>query len=565
MKPIYNLALLIFILPLSGNGQTIEGLTDTLGLAIPQKVMVGSDTYFQTLEADDENPCRLHLSITKTDSRGRMSNQDFYFKPSDLNMDGIEIKTGRKDIQVLVPVKENVALVEYYEDQVPGDYRRVLPFLAADATSAARIKYQLSKLHDPCQERYESKHDYSQLDLDQLLDWLVENTGDVIEADKTIGQEMSREVLQTGERLKLNLSLENRGVKYREFVQVNAGDLDGEKARLDIQGREVKVVVPVVARQRYVRSETSDKRVRYNQSFNVRANTIDDAQAFLEVFRELTPKAKSLMEERLEAVGTPETALSLLQVLPLRTETENGTTRIRLNGDCLTSWKLERKPKKGDAETVTYNVYLQDVEKAEMIVNTSSLEIMFETLNREKYVEVVENGARSSFTNKFNLPVDDVETAKVMLHLLDMAIESCRSLPPDSAGDQPNELMAYLSKLSGKVEGQRGPLQQSFGAVEEGNNCQLRIKHKTEAGRGSGEMVYELAMSDIDPESVRLYISGKSIGIDLNTNRRETLITAIEDGEPKGFESSLRIWAKDLEEARMLAYAIQSLAVACYE
>ncbi|MCB0707026.1 MAG: hypothetical protein KDC34_17040 [Saprospiraceae bacterium] len=566
MKTFRTLFFLILVLPLSGNAQTISGVLDTLAMLMPSSVAMGSGTLQQELKIDDANPCRIHLRSIETDSKGRMHVEDFYFHAADIDKEAVKSQSSRKSSTVEVEMAGRQPLIEHYKDQIPQDYTRSISFLAKDSKNAGQIEYQLKKLQGLCEADFKANQNYESEELDPLLDWMVENTRDVVSINGSITQVMTRKALETGEGIVLTRTSTNaKGETLSEVFSVNAGDLDGAAASLEIKGRIIDILVPVIAKQRYVYVKGSAGSVAFNQDLRIQVNTIEDGRSYLNVLALMTPMARELMQTRIKSLGDKTNALSKLQAKQLRFEEQSGSTQVKLSGDCLASWKIERKPEKGSGQTETYKVFLQDLEKAELVVTASTVVVQLETIDRLRYVEVLENGERQSFTNRFSLPVSDIETGKIVQYLIEKALAGCRTETPKVPGDKPTELMAFLRSQSGKKEGSSGAVNQSFTSVEADKPCMLRITQVKEAGRGGGEMVYELDLSDINPESVRLDINGKTIAVDFDTRRKETLIKAIKDGEPQGFESGLRVWAKDLEQARVMAYTIQSMAVGCSE
>jgi hypothetical protein len=545
--------------------QDIPLLTDTLAMILPTQVQQGSDNYEQEINADPENPCRIHFRSVRTDSKGRMSAEDFYFYAEDIDLENVKVTATRRSIYVEVPMKSRQSVVEYYQDQVPQNYLRSFNILAVDADNARQIEYQLRKLPPPCEAAFEAANNYQDAGMDQLLDWMAANTVDVIEPEGTIGQSLSREDLQTGAGIVLvRTETDSKGNILTETVSVNAGDLDGEKAEMKVRGKEISIEIPVLANQRYARLEDAQGRVRYQNKISIQVNTIDEGRSMVRVLQNMTPPARTFQGEKIKGLGEPANALSKLNTISFRSEVAGTRFDVTMDGDCFSEWKVRKTPAKGDVSTEVFRVFLQDVEKAEIEVSSGSVKVELSTFDRNRYVETQSGDERGSYTNRISLPVASIEEARILAHLVEQALVACRQETLDIPGDDAAALVDYLEDQGGKVESQKGAIQQSFSRVEADESCKIRVTQKREDSRGE-EMQYEFSLSDIDPESVRIYVSGSNIAVDINTKRKETLIKTIENGEPDDFVNTVRIWVKDLEGARTIAYVIQSAAVVCQE
>ena len=75
--------------------------------------------------------------------------------------------------------------------------------------------------------------------------------------------------------------------------------------------------------------------------------------------------------------------------------------------------------------------------------------------------------------------------------------------------------------------------------------------------------IYEFTMSDINPESVKLEISGKEMTVELETKAKQKLIKPYKNGEPQNFDYDFEIFTDDVVVARNIIGAIKTMAGNC--
>ena len=76
----------------------------------------------------------------------------------------------------------------------------------------------------------------------------------------------------------------------------------------------------------------------------------------------------------------------------------------------------------------------------------------------------------------------------------------------------------------------------------------------------SKELIYEADLSDLNPKSIKIKVSGKKINVEIATKHLEKLIQYYKDGKIQAYQNKFNIPAPDIETARKIKRALYDLA-----
>lgn len=220
---------------------------------------------------------------------------------------------------------------------------------------------------------------------------------------------------------------------------------------------------------------------------------------------------------------------------------------------------IETDKKKGKTETTVYRFNLADLDE-NLVREDTRRDLKFVTAavgGKQNMVEVFEDGEQQNYVDEITILVNDSNEA-------DEIREKLRSIIPDAKALDKERLQVngYDQMVSW--------LRTNITDFTLGENA-YRITFQPQAAdelvydysvtntdsKGSSTTVYSFNLADLDPYSVRLNVRGKSIQVEVDTERKQRFVTVMEDGSMQNYDDEVNFVLGDVEHARDLAEVLR--------
>lgn len=226
--------------------------------------------------------------------------------------------------------------------------------------------------------------------------------------------------------------------------------------------------------------------------------------------------------------------------------------------DCKLKFVEEETDKKGNTETQAYIFYLADMNTNAISFKPTGnyITINMEAKASQDYIMEYENGEFEGYVSDFDIYTDAVDKARNIIDAIKAQQSGCQSegLTWSTAASA----VDWLSSNIGTAVHSDDEVSQSFEKTNKPYLAKLSKEYTDSKGESHSETSV-INLSDLDPKKIDLDVSGKDLTIELNIKEGKKYIECIEDGEKEAYDDELEIYAGDLEQARNIILAFESL------
>lgn len=226
--------------------------------------------------------------------------------------------------------------------------------------------------------------------------------------------------------------------------------------------------------------------------------------------------------------------------------------------DCKVEFKEFVTDKKGETETHSWIFYLSDLDPDALRFSTrgKSIQVTLETENSQKFISLFEGDTFDEYTQEMVLSMNEVDQVRRFIEAVKEQIASCQE--SQDSWTTREEALEWLTAHIGTAADNDVQWEQHFSMGDQPHLATLSSKSVDE--KGTQETYdYLFDLSDIDPASVRLVVSGRSLHVEVRARERERYIQ-FNTAEGTEYEQELSIYADDIEEARKIVHALSYAA-----
>jgi hypothetical protein len=226
--------------------------------------------------------------------------------------------------------------------------------------------------------------------------------------------------------------------------------------------------------------------------------------------------------------------------------------------DCKLEIKESVTDKKGATAVRSWIFYLSDLDPSGLNFKPKgkAIEVRIETGNDQKFVSLYEEGAFDGYTDEIKFSMNDVAVTRKMLEAVREHIGPCRDT--ELSWDDREAAFDWLTGNIGKAVDNGVQWDQQFTMAEKPYLARLNSRSVNTKGEEAG-FTYLFDLSDINPGSIKLVVSGKSLGVQVPVKEGKDYIEVDKTGV-KSYTDDLTIYADDVELARHMVHALSFLA-----
>jgi hypothetical protein len=234
---------------------------------------------------------------------------------------------------------------------------------------------------------------------------------------------------------------------------------------------------------------------------------------------------------------------------------ENTSYQQQVSGDRILEWtqQINSSQKLTDKK---YRFHPADIDTSQLLITTRGATAFLEIncLKRLPYIEQSEGGNRMPFVSSIDIPMPDIPAARQ----LQLLLRQLRALSPADIAP------ANFSWLAATVaEYHYRPDMKQVLSQPEGSACKWLLQYEISSSRGGESSWYEFSLQDINPNQIRLDVSGREVSVRLNTHGEQALIKLYTAADKYNFERSLAIYFNDIDAAKRAEVSIRALLQSC--
>lgn len=235
-------------------------------------------------------------------------------------------------------------------------------------------------------------------------------------------------------------------------------------------------------------------------------------------------------------------------------ETFRYTYQTVEGNDCKVEFKEYVTGRKGETELRSWIFYLSDLDPEALNFNArgKSILVTLETENEQKFISLYEGDTFDGYTEELMLTMNEVDQARQFIEAVKEHIHSCR----ESAVTWNNrkDALDWLTTHIGEATDDDVQWEQQFSVGDQ--PYLVTLSSRSVDDKGTEETFdYLFDLSDIDPPSIKLVVSGRSLHVEIQAKERKRYIQLKADDGIE-YTQELNIYADDIEQARQIVHAL---------
>ena len=355
-------------------------------------------------------------------------------------------------------------------------------------------------------------------------------------------------------------------VKQSEY-HFNLADLDPFLIKRDRGSKKVMAVELKTKRQlKTIKVYEDGEQKNYANKFTMYGVDFDNAKSFMDAVKAAIPAAEKLDDRNLDFPSLADSVSWLTeQISNVQIGEESTDQNLKQLEDASPRFIFTSiiTTSKG-AKKETYQFNFADLNKAAVTFKVKGKNLLVElsTKRKRKLIEHYKEGEKQNYSNKFELLLKDVNTARDVTKIFQGLIPKFEDIQADALPEITNleEGLNLLTENISLVSTGSHTYNQKMDA-----SCVNEFLHeKVEDKSGKKESsTYRFNLADINTKSINIKVSGKDIWLELPIKEKKKLIQYTKNSELQNYTNSLKLIAKDVENVRLLEHLFPQVAELC--
>ncbi|GJM34780.1 MAG: hypothetical protein DHS20C18_37810 [Saprospiraceae bacterium] len=525
------------------------------------RVEDAKSNYAQRWAHEQAVPYKASLTQIETDKKkGKSETLEYRFNLSDLDPNLVRQET-KKDLKmVTVGVSGRQKMVQVLKDGEQQNYTEEISILVTDSKEADELK-DLIRSAIPLAKELD-KQRLKVKTYEEMVDWLHKNVSDFTQGELSFRANLKQD---ENDPLIYHYTFVEPGRKEATTMDYlfNLSDLDPYTVSLNVKGKTVNVEVNVERKQRFITIRENGELKNYQSDLAFQVGEVDQGRDLAEVLRLIIPEADKKQEAN-EAIASLEDGLQAFQ--QQLTNFEHGGDKFdqSFEGTCYTNYRMKETNAKGDVTEDHYEVQLGDIAANNISIKTvgKTITVVGEVKDGDDFIKYFRNGEQKNYVDKVEFLANGVENAKSLAVLLKQIVEKC---------DQTRTLDLPTSDINSwlieQTDGYKDPITPEYEQhlTIDQNVCSITFATVEPKGKNYEKMKYEVFLKELNPETLKPNVSGKSMAVKLGTVYNEKHIKSYKNEEVEKFTDSFEIRVDGIEAARSLAEGLKQLIAGCKE
>lgn len=525
---------------------------DRLAELAPAEVLVGKDTYSQSVGYDPAAPYRLTVTQTEEDDR----RGDEVTAVVNLGLvRRARTGTSRGDRLAVELLSPNVPSVRLTENGEPDGYDESFGILAADVDNARAMEALLAEVLPLAAEAYAAATAIP-ADLPGLQAYLAGAVGEAVDGDEVYEQALAFGDAPGAATLTVGGSA-NRD--ETDVYELRLGDLEPRQIEVDERGDVIEVTAATRRGAELIAHTEEDGEREFVDEVALYVEDYETGLAVAEALRQAAPLARAADEAGLVSYGsTAEAVADLAELLAAANSLSGARTdeiAQELTGGCDAVLAVDEAGRTSERRAYAFTFADLDLRAAEADADDGLIAFEVETAGGADLVAVTEDGELDGYDDgvafRFAGPRDLDQGERAVEYLA----EACAAEVPTPS---PAETAALLT--NDRI-GADGEIEQAAALADDGCGVELTA---IESGRGDAdETVSSFNLRDLDTRSGELEVRGTTIRVVFRADRGDDLIQVLENGEDQSYEDEVTFYAPDIATAKRILQGVTAAAQGC--
>ncbi|KAA9354072.1 hypothetical protein [Larkinella humicola] len=522
-------------------------------------VKTGNAQFIQKIEASQPN-YRATFSVTKTSDKGKGDENTYFLNLSDLDVSTVTYKVERDVIAVLADTKQHRKFVRYSENGELKNLTDRVKLYADNPDIAKALVESLKKVILAAEKAYKPARTPDTLD--ELRQWLKANIGNEAIGSDKYEQALTFDFDNPLRAVFRRSEVGGKGSASSETFSFNLGDLGLEGLQIETKGKRFELSLVVQQKQKLMGYAKDGKLDNVVQTFEIISGDADKIRDVAAAWRKLIPLAVKQLESKKPVFAAMPAAQKYLESSIQPAKTNDRTIEQSLKPDCICTYTRRETYNKNNTEEV-YEFNLADLAEkgAKLGVDKELYTIDLKTRDNRRFIGYTKNGVRQNYVSEIELASDNLENVRYMSQAFEKAVQACaqsRKSPVPTAGQQAR--LDWISQQLPKESAEKDPV--TYTLTAENGTCDLKLT-VAQGGRKVSELVYDLALKDLNADATSFDVDGKTVYVSLVTKGKEKLVKTFKDGKPSDYVHTVKIQLGDIEKGRYVAEAFRQLIRNC--
>ena len=356
------------------------------------------------------------------------------------------------------------------------------------------------------------------------------------------------------DRLRLTVEAStNKGSDQQRYIW-SFGDLKESGVRLVISGANAAVEASTGDGLAWVYVERDGVQDDFSREVSIRVADPDQGKIVAAILEKLIPYGKEQVKMRIPTADSAAEAFRLIGDAMTKVPQNNGELEYTLSRDCLS--KLTSR-NTATSTNMEYAFHFGDLDPKTVRLDMvkDRVEVRVSTEKKNLYVWSAKGGEQQNYDNEVVFQLPDVEKGRVVAHLLPALIEQC---PEKVSIGVFSDVQQWVSAGARAETGAA----QSLDYLEDDNACKWKLTQSVTGDKKSSESVFEFNAYDLDPDQVKILVNRKTVSVQLQTLKKENIISTNINGKP-GYTSTILLAADGIVAAKSLKASLEQLLKDC--
>jgi hypothetical protein len=504
-----------------------------------KEIKLAKETINQELSYESGKPGTVNLKKTYSEAKGKSSTMEYSFDFSFFDISQLKREASKSEIIISIKTADKLNAVHVLENGVLKNFENTVEFNVDNADDARELEKYLKEAIKIAKAEFENslKIPGSLADQYKVLEKEIRSYdvyGQVLEQKISFDKSIKDRAIITSK-------ITDNGKTEELSYDFSFGDLSESLTELSIKGRTIAIKAMCSDKNKFIRT-TEKNKVTYDNEIKFYVENPKEAKYLSLVLQKTISNAKKELQARTSQVNSK--AFSSIADFQVN---ESQFTQSA-SKDCVCEYKRIAVVKgKSTEETYTFN--WGDLQDFEIDVKKEFPVISAKTIDKLKFIALVDKNNKKSFEKEIDIYVGDIEGARALKASLPVLAKSCKQ---NVKGESFQWLADKLKNAN--LEG----ITQKLELQEAGNQTKLRLTVSESGGKKSKETVYEFNINDLDVSKNDFVVEGQNLAVSLLAKDKEKLIKVIEDGKP-AFENEILLLVSNAEDVKKINATIKGI------
>jgi hypothetical protein len=516
-------------------------------------IQIDKSTFKQSIDVLDEMSGKVLFTSVEVDEKGKSAKESFEVYLSTIDKNTLIRKTSGKKLVVSISVNNNQNFIKHFKEDKIAGYVNNIEILVSDA-DAANLLISLIKNTIPLVKSKENEWK----NIKDPLNWLKSNIGKVTSGDITYTQSFGFDERKEYLVIFSSNKLDEKGVSTEETYDFNILDINKNEVQLEIKGTNLSVSLLTKGKDKFIRHFKNKEIQNFCADFEIMTNDIEQAQGIIAALSSAISMAKSSLpvfkslDESLDFIKTSASDVTIdKKTIPQK------FNFIKGNGT-KADFIMTESGSQGKSIESHFEFYLDDIEPNSIALKISGKKalLLWNVKNKQKFIKFSKDNVLQGFQNDFELVNTDIEIARGLMEAFKFASKMSEQKP--ASWTNMNDALNFISESLNSQS--TGNDKQSLATIgSQPFQCRY-IKTKTDAKNVTIEEKSEFYPYMLDPNSVSISTSGKSLTIDVLTRNKKSFIKTYKNDLQQNYQTDLELISTDSKQAKDLVEALKYIA-----